>query len=118
MFSTELWEAASNSWTSRELPTAMAWQVAQWSQGSPSGQGSSQLIALARDASSGGLARTPRPGEEIGMGNPSLPSLPDQGIGYVPLPDHLPEDLRPVLAIKRLVLHVVRMVYSAADIHA
>ena len=48
MFSTELWEAASNSWTSRELPTTMAWQVAHWSQGSPSGQGSSQLIALAR----------------------------------------------------------------------
>ena len=52
------------------------------------------------------------------MGNPSLPCLADQGIGHMLLADHLSEYLRPVLAVKRPVLHIPRMVYSAADIHA
>ncbi len=48
MSSTELWEAASSSRTSSELPSVMAAQLAHVLSGEPSGLRCSQLSALAR----------------------------------------------------------------------
>ena len=60
---------------------------------------------LGQQPGGGGLPGTAGPGEEIGVGDPTLDHLADQGLGDVVLADHLVEALRPVLAIQRQVVH-------------
>ncbi len=73
--------------------------------GLPVGAEVRAVQGLGQDPGGGGLARAPRPGEQVGVADPSLAHGVAEALGDVLLADQLPEPLRPVLSVERLVGH-------------
>ena len=72
------------------------------------GRGTVRAVeGFGQQAGGGGFTSAPRPGEQIGMGHPAFDDFPQQGLRNMFLADHLLEPLRPVFAIKGLMLHIL-----------
>ena len=113
MASTPLLEAASSSWTSREVPLVISTQEVQTPQGSPSRR-SVQLRALARIRAVEVLPGPPGSAEQVGVGHPSVPHGVAQGQHHVVLAQDLGEGGGTESSVQRLVGGVVRCVGHVA----
>ena len=107
--STPLFDAASTSMTSSDVPSAIATQLSHSPHGSPSAPRLVQFSALARMRA---VVVLPVPrGPEKRYAWPTRPSRTAlrSAVRDVLLADQLGEPLRPVLAVQRLVRHGLRL---------
>ena len=107
--STRLFDAASTSITSSDVPSATATQLSHTPHGSPSAPRFGAVHRLREDARGGGLARAARPGEEVRVADTTLAHRVAQRDGDVLLTDQIGEPLGSVLPVQGLVGHELRL---------
>ena len=103
--STPLFDAASSSTRSKNVPAAIASQFSHTPHGSPSAPRFEAVQRAGEQAGGRGLARAARAGEQVGVADPVLAYRVAQRGRDVILADELREMLGPVLAVEAVRRH-------------